>query len=256
MERQDTLAESKGYFRLRRRIIKMRIAICDDEKNVINEIKHIVFNYGKSHRFEIVIDCFSCGEELINSKESYDIIYLDYQMGRINGMQTAYILREKNINCTLIFITAYPDFVYESFAVDPFRFLVKPIDSTKITETLDAYFEKYGNDYPVLLQIDRETIPIETSNIVFLEAMGKHCIIHTKDNQLECAKTMAVIARMMPRDHFFKINKAFIVNFDYISRYNKTVIFFKNDEYAYISRNYYTAFKVAYRRYSLNKRPM
>lgn len=40
----------------------------------------------------------------------------------------------------------------------------------------------------------------------------------------------------MPRNHFYKINRAFIVNFNYISRYNSDEIIFSNGEHVHISR--------------------
>jgi len=234
----------------------MRIAVCDDEKSFTGELAPMIYEYGKQHRLEIVVDTFTGGEDLLRSEKIYDIIYLDYQMDGLNGMDTARQLRAKNLNCTIVFVTSYPDFVYESFEVDAFRFLKKPVEESMIAATLDAYFKKQGNDYPILLTFDRETVAIETKDIVFLEARGKHCAIHTKTKLLECAKTMASVAKLLPRSHFFKINKAFVVNFDCIDRYSKDEIVFKNGEKAYISRNYGTAFKVAYRKYSMLKNPL
>lgn len=256
MEQVVKIKDEKVYCRVLKRKYKMRIAICDDEICFINLLKPIIYEYINSHKLEAVVDTYTNGEDLVRSEINYDIIYLDYQMNELNGMNTARKLRDKNIWCSIIFITNYPDFVYEAFTVDTFRFLKKPIDKKMIYDTLDGYFQKYGNDYPILIQIKRQTITIDTKDIVFLEANGKHCIIHTKDSQHECCQTMAKVSKMLPAGHFFKINKAFIINFNYIDRYKNETVYFINGKKAYMSRMYSTSFKTEYRNYCELKKPL
>jgi DNA-binding LytR/AlgR family response regulator len=227
----------------------MKIAVCDDDKRFISFIKPIINEYANTHKLEAVVDAYVGGDYLLKSKENYDIIYLDYQMNGIDGMETARILREKNVWCSIIFVTNYPDFVYEAFTVDAFRFLKKPINKTMVFETLNDYFKKHGNDYPIQFKSDRQIFTVDTKDIIFLESMGKHCLIHTKNGQYECSKTMAVISRMLPSRHFFKINKVFIVNFNHIDRYNNEFVQFLNGDKAYISRKYLPLFKSEYRNY-------
>jgi DNA-binding LytR/AlgR family response regulator len=198
----------------------------------------------------MVIDEYYSGEELLKAMVLYDMIILDYQMDGINGMEAARTLRDRNINCSIIFLTNYPNFVYEAFEVNAFRFFLIPIDPLKLQAALDDYFKMYGNDYPILLQYERATVPVDTKEIVYLEAMNKNCRIHLVKSHMDCAKTMAVINRSLPRSHFYKVNRAFIINFNYIARYNNDEIFFKNSEKVHVSRNYLTAFKTAYREYS------
>ncbi|MDR0906625.1 MAG: LytTR family DNA-binding domain-containing protein [Oscillospiraceae bacterium] len=228
----------------------MRIAICDDEQIFRDDLKNAVYSYSNVHRLEIVVDEFYGGEYLLESKEKYDIVLLDYKMQGLDGLATARELREKNVNVTIIFLTSFPHFVYESFEVGTFRFFEKPLDVSKLHRAFDDYFRMFGNNYPLPLKIDRETRIIETNDIVFLEADNKTCYIHLAREKLRCAKTMAYIGRLMPKNNFYKINKAFIVNMNYIKRYDNEFIYFKNRERAHISRKYLTSFKSAYMDYS------
>lgn len=242
--------QEQKLLHLEKRRIKMRIAICDDDIQMIRLLKPLIYRYANEHRYDFVIEEFYSGEALLNSDLFFDIILLDYKMNALNGLDTAKQLRKNNSANTIIFITSYTHFVFDAFTVNAFRFLVKPITEKKIHETLDDYFSMYGNDYPILLKSDRETFCIDTKDIVFLEADNKHCIIHLASQKtIRCAKTMATVNKLMPRNHFYKINRAFIVNFNYISRYNSDEIIFSNGEHVHISRNYLTAFKVAYRNY-------
>ena len=243
-------------FQLEQRRIKMRIAICDDDVQMIRLLKPLIYRYANEHRYDFVIEEFYSGESLLKSNLAFDIIFLDYKMNNLNGLDTAKQLRKRNAGNVIIFITSYTHFVFDAFKVNAFRFLVKPITEKKIHETLDDYFSMFGNDYPILLRSERDTLCIDTKEIVFLEADNKHCVIHLANHKLiRCSKTMAVVSKLMPRNHFYKVNRAFIVNFNYIDRYNSDEIIFTNNEHVHISRNYLTAFKVAYKTYSqLNRK--
>ena len=100
----------------------MQVAICDDEKEFRDELKKFLIGYKKDRRISIDIDEFENGNDLIQSREIYDIIFMDYQMPGTDGLETARILRLKNCICSIIFITSFPQFVFESFEVQPFRF--------------------------------------------------------------------------------------------------------------------------------------
>ena len=251
MGQKDIILERTVLYSLEKRVVSMRLALCDDDRQLIKELKPLIDQYGHNHRFEMVIDVFHCGEALLKSKQTYDMIFLDYRLEGIDGLSAAKTLRSRNINCAIIFITGYPrDFVYQSFAVNPFRFHAKPLEHSKLYETLDDFFKMYGHDYPILLHHNREYLQIYTRDIVFLEAMNKHCIIHLKDEQLHIAKTMTKINDLLPQSHFYRVGRAYIINFNHIAKYNNYEVFFKNGAKVHVSRKFFALFKKAFRDYS------
>ena len=231
----------------------MRVAVCDDEKIFRDEIKDAVYSYSNRFKLEIAVDEFVSGEQLLRAEAKYDIIILDYKMQGIDGLATARALRERSVNCIIIFLTSFPEFVYKAFEVDTFRFLEKPLDVALLHRAFDDYFRMFGNNYPILLKINRDIRSIETNSIVFLEADNKNCHIHLEHETLRCARTMASVNEQLPRSNFYKINKAFIVNFNYIKRYDSDYVYFKNGESAHVSRRYLTPFKAAYMEYVRSK---
>ena len=110
----------------------MRIAICDDEKN----IRELIGDKVAKQYPEAEIVFFSSGEELFLSDKSIDILLLDIQMSGRNGMDTARELRKKDKNVILIFVTAVEEYVFQAFDVGAFNYIVKPIDDAKFTDVL------------------------------------------------------------------------------------------------------------------------
>lgn len=239
-------------YQLKRRRKKLRIAICDDDKNLLIKLKPKLYEYANSHRIEFVIEAFFSGEALLASKNVFDMIFLDYKMGKHNGLDTAKKIREQNKDCAIVFMTGFKDeFILDAFAVQPFRFLIKPLSAKRLWEVFDAYFSMYGFDYPILVKgAARETVRLNSKNIVFIEANNKHCMIHLQDRILHCTRTMAGLFKEMPHHHFFKVNRAFIINFNYVYKYDNTKITCSNGETVSVSRKYLTAFKAAFKEYS------
>ena len=111
----------------------MRIAVCDDDRAIRDEISRLI----KKQAPEADITTYQSGEEMINSGENFDISFLDIEMGKVSGMDIAKRIREKEESRTqrsiLIFVTGYREYMEAAFDVNAFHFLVKPIDEEKFS---------------------------------------------------------------------------------------------------------------------------
>lgn len=95
--------------------LKLRVAICDDEKYFREEIKRLVEQYLKEKKIIFCIDLFTSGLEFCsddNNLQQYDIIFLDIGMKEMNGMETAYAIREKNQNVDIVLYCLYSKKTY------------------------------------------------------------------------------------------------------------------------------------------------
>ncbi len=116
----------------------MIIAICDDEQVFHDELYKMLQDYYIKNRISVNIQHFYDGRQLLNSDINFDVIFMDFQMDDIDGLETSRILRRSNKDVKIIFTTSFPEIVLDSFEVDTFRFLVKPILREKLyRETLD-----------------------------------------------------------------------------------------------------------------------
>lgn len=226
---------------------KMRIAVCDIKKEFLEKIKSIIYKYADFHRLDIVVDCYSHGEALLCSKIQYSLIFLGYELQGKNGLETAVSLRISNNYSSIVFISGNTDFVFDTFKVNPYRFLIPPLNQSDLYKLLDDFFTQFGNDYPLWIKNGEETFCLNTREIVYLEANNKHSVIHLQREAIPCNRTMARVFDVLPKNHFTKINRAYIVNLNFIAKYNNDTVFLKNGEKVHISRNYFKNFKEEYR---------
>lgn len=225
----------------------MRIAACDGKKDFLEMLKQTIYSYARQKRMEIVVDCYLCGENMLAAKQKYDIVFMGYLPVGKNGFQIARELRKHNSRSAIIFICPNTHLVMEAFKVNTFRFLVSPVKRSELFCVLDEYFEEYGNNYPVWIKSGVDTVCLNTEEIVYVEADNKHCYIHLEDESYKCNRTMAKVYDVLPKSHFFKINRAFVINADYVNKYNNEEVYLKNGHCLHISRNYLNDFKTNYR---------
>lgn len=110
----------------------MRIAVCDDEKEVRDMFA------GRLHELypDAAISLYQSGDELLLAEGQPDIVLLDIQMPGKNGMETARDFRRNHKEAVIIFVTALEDYVFQAFDVGAFHYLVKPFDEGKFVEVL------------------------------------------------------------------------------------------------------------------------
>ena len=85
----------------------IKIAVCDDEKQVRLRLLTIIQQYFNENNREVCVAGFKKGEELLNAKTRFDIIFLDIEMPELNGIETAKILRKWDVTSKIIYVTNY-----------------------------------------------------------------------------------------------------------------------------------------------------
>ena len=117
----------------------MRIAVCDDEKNLRRDLRRLVEIHMELKGIPCEIVEYESGERLLEEGEAdkTDILFLDIEMPGKGGMETARLLRSYGKKMMIIFVTAYPDFVFQGYEVQAFHYILKPYQEKKIKEVLD-----------------------------------------------------------------------------------------------------------------------
>ncbi len=225
----------------------MIAAICDDDKSFRDNLKTFLIDYKKEHRIHIDILEFNDGISLLNYEESFDIVFLDYQMPDLNGMETARILRSRKNICCIIFITSYPEFMIESFEVNTYRFLIKPLDTTKLSQDINCFIRDKKMFSPIIVNVHGEQIVISSEEIIYLEGCGKYCNIRTIDKIVQSSKTLSAVLELLPQQCFFRTHKSYAINLYCIVSIKGDVVVLNNGEKAKISRNKINSFKKVYK---------
>ena len=224
----------------------MQIAICDDESFFRSNLKELLIDYKTKKRIQIDIFEYESGEALLNSDKVFDIVFMDYQMNGINGLEAARTLRKRNTICSIVFITSFPEFVFDSFEVQPFRFMLKPLEPEKIYEAVESYIKQQKLLNPLVVVENGEQKTVNAQDIIYLEGDGKYCIVRTTDDPIHSSKTISQVYSLLPTHCFYRIHKSYVVNMYCISSFKDNTVKLNNGESAVVGRNRISDFKKVY----------
>lgn len=195
------------------------------------------------------IDKFENGYDLLKSSNDYEVIFMDYQMDGINGIETSRKIRETNKECVIIFVSAFLEASVESHEIPSFRFLLKPVEKEKLFSALDDYMKSIDYDNLLILNTREGAWKIKMSDIIYAEAKSKHTIIRTTKRTLETFTHLKKIEEKLPPEKFVRCQRAYIAGLAHVEKYSNTEIVFDNDEKAQIGPAYFKKFKEALHHY-------
>ena len=230
----------------RKEEIPLQIAICDDEEHFRNGLREKLLGYKRKKRIAMDIYEFEDGGSLLNSETVFDMILLDYQLPDVNGMEIAKELRLRNAACSIIFVTQYPQFVYDAFEVQPFRFFVKPVSEEKLFSALDTFLENNKHLSPIVIVYEGQQVTIDAKSIIYLEGDGKYCLVRTTDNTYRSSQTLSQVQSLLPAHCFYRIHKSYVVNMYYISSLQGSELILINGEKASVGRTRLSDFRKSY----------
>lgn len=232
----------------------MKIAICDDEKVLCEQLKNFIRRREMDYPVE-AIDSYGAGEELLAAAGQYDIIFLDIQMAGLNGIDTAKLLRERKNEAVLIFVTGVKDYVFDAFDVSAFHYLLKPIQEEKFTAVferavMEAEKKKRMDKRPEQLFIRRrnQSVRLDKAQILYVESRQRKVVIHTLREALEIYATMNHMEKELGAQ-FYRCHRGYLVNLSQITGYTGDTITLCGGEAIYLAKDKYNEFVKVYMRY-------
>jgi two-component system, LytTR family, response regulator LytT len=235
----------------------IKTLIVDDELYSRDELKHLLTSFPS---ITLVGEAES-GEAALMKTIQYqpDVVFLDVEMPKMNGMQTAKALQELKKVPLVIFATAYPQFAVEAFRYNAVDYLLKPYDEDQILETVKRieYMLNTTNESDIAritgklaLEANGEIIYIEPKEILYLYRDEKLTILKTKNRDFETKTPLKELETKLLNYGFFRIHKSFLVNLEYVTRltpwfngaYQLEIV--GSNEMLSVSRNYVKALRM------------
>jgi len=220
----------------------MRVAICDDEAIYRDETKREI----RAYKRDIEIVEFTDGSDLVKSDEQFDLIFLDVEMEKLDGVTTAKYLRRKNVDAEIVFLTSHENYVYDAFDVRALQFLKKPLEKAKLLKVLKTVEKSLTNEEKIELSLDGEKSYVKVKDIVYLESYGDGLFIYDRLGNVyeERRGTLKKWGERLDGKGFAQIHRSYMISMFYVERYGSNQVKLKGiDEKLEISRRYVSVFK-------------
>ncbi len=233
----------------------MRIGICEDEIAVAQDISNRVSSFFAAQGYACEVESFPDGASFLSAEQRFDLVFLDVRLPDISGLDVARALCEKKDKPVIVFVSAYEQYVFESFEVGTFRYLLKPVDDAVLEKTLRSFLVYYRQNVVIDIPTKEKTYRVRLNDIIYIESAQKHSIVRVNDtdylseNSFEAHRSLAEYSALIVSPAFFRTHKRFFVNMRYIEKIENNLITLTIGERVEISRRRSAAFNEAYDRY-------
>lgn len=203
----------------------IKVLIVDDERYNRDELKHLL----EAHASIQIIGEAESGEVAVMKAIQLqpDVVFLDVEMPRMNGMEAAKSLLELKKSPLLVFATAYPQFAAEAFRYEAIDYLLKPYDEDQIQETVLRMEKKLRSQKrmdqgklagKLAVEDNGEIFYIEPKVILYMYRDEKITKIIAQNGEFETKTPLKELESRLHSFPFFRIHKSYLVNLDYVTR--------------------------------------
>ena len=217
-----------------------RVAVVEDEKSYSDQVKDYISEYGKEHGLTFEVVTYSDGKEIAEDLENvFDIIFFDIEMERMNGMDAARVIRERDENVVIVFITNMAQYAIDGYSVGAFDFVLKPIDYYSFSFRLQRALErvKKKETREVVVNTPKGIRRLDSGDIWYVEINNRILYFHTSTGQYSMRGTMASAEEMLREYHFVKCNYWYLVNLKYVTEIRDNVVIVAGSQLEISRRN-------------------
>lgn len=197
----------------------IKIAICDDEPYMAQEISRCLSQYMEEKGFTAYhAGLFLDGRSLIESGGGFDLVFLDIQMSQPDGMETAKLLRRQGNQSRIVFVTVLKEWVFDAFEVEACDYLLKPLDKDRFHRTMDRVLAAIARREAESLLIQRgaASLVIPLDQMVYCEVLGRKVYIHQKDGPtIDYYEKLDALEKRLD-GRFFRCHRSYLVNLAYV----------------------------------------
>lgn len=212
----------------------MNIAIVDDAKEEIDNLKSILMDYASIHQLDIKLHCFSSAEQLLEDYRSfqYTAIFMDIYMDQMTGIQAAEHIRSIDSETLLIFLTTSTEHMPDAFRCHAFDYIPKSAGSEHIFHAMDDIFKKITVTVPRLtFSSERQNYSIPYNDIVAICTSDHYLEITEKNGTTYHPRmTFSSVSELLASDaRFLQIIRGVLVNMDYIINFKDGSCYLEGD---------------------------
>ena len=222
----------------------IRIAICDDEKQAVDQHERIVKDCLQTEGIGYEITTYTQSQNLLYDITDdgifYDLILLDIEMPGISGMEIPKQIKAFLPNIRIIFVTSHTEYAIDAFELSIFRYVPKNNLNAKLTAAVaDAarLIELEGGQEYVIQTANRmEKIPYK--DIFYICRDGKNADIVSTGGTSKVRKSLQQVFEEINTPEFIYIDRGYIVNIIQIMKIKDGMAVLKNGEQLPISRSH------------------
>lgn len=232
--------------------MKLHIAVCDDETTETEYLTKLTREWAALRKISAAVSSFDSAEAFLFAYDAdgpVDILLLDIQMKRLDGVTLAKRLRAGGGQMQILFITGLPDFIAEGYEVSALHYLMKPVGAEKLFAVLDKARGLLGQaEDSILLETANGPLRLFHRDIQYAEAFAHTTVIQTATVSIEARVSIGGLEAGLG-DAFVRCHRSYLAGLRHIRQITKTEVIMDNGNVVPLSRRRYDAANKAFIRF-------
>lgn len=208
----------------------MKALIIEDETAAAINLEALLRKVEPSLQIEAVLESVGESVEWLSSHPMPDLIFMDIHLADGESFR---IFDRVEIDCPIIFTTAYDQYALEAFKVNSIDYLLKPITQNDLQRALDklrrlsvterrsiservtslAAEASKASQNVFLIQVRDRIRPLKFDEAAYFYTSDERVMVHTFSGEvLAMDKTLETLSATLPENDFFRANRQFIVS--------------------------------------------
>lgn len=217
--------------------MEIKIGVIDDDVVFLKQVEEVIFNQFSYHKgLFCKIDTFTSCKDIMEHLDKYQCLFLDVEMPGESGLEFAEYVRINYSHITIIFISSFVNYVFRSFSVRPFTYILKSEleeQGLKEIKRFISYYLECNRVY--FIKIDNVLYELRQKEIKWIAKQGNSLIFNYQNKQYKVRSNIKTVLKELA-NYFVLINKSEIINLHFISSITKDKILLKDETIHYISR--------------------
>lgn len=223
-----------------------QIAICDDEPYAAEQNEAMLCRILEERSLRRDIDysvrCFSSSVPLLaylkKNPSAFHLLLLDIELGNENGLSLAAHLRETGSDCSIIYITAYRDYVFDCFDTRPLHYLLKPVDREKLAGVIDRDLRENYHPEQIRLLVEGCWRTVDARNILYAEATSHKSAVYLQGGEvLYVNRNFSDLLPHLNGKRFCRSHFSILVNLEHVYRLTGSTLILDDGRELPVSRS-------------------
>ncbi len=241
----------------------MRIAVCDDEKLYHEKIINLLREYNQTRPdLSFTLSAFSSAKELLNytfEHGGFDLYILDIIMPEMSGIELGSSLRKSGDEGMIIYLTTSPDFAVDSYQVDAFHYLLKPIDTTSFFDCINKAADRFTKlqKEVAVIKTPHSVRIIPVTDICYAERVRRLICYHISDGSTINSATFNgtfqnAVTPLLEHREIILVGSSFAVNLRHVTEITRHDLIIDEKHKITIPRGKYETYKSKWSDYWLH----
>lgn len=226
--------------------MELSITILEDEEIFSKQLKQLLKKWGDENHIMMSIHHFFSGESFLKYNYNEDeLFFLDIDLKTMNGMDIAKQLRKDGFQGTIIFLTAFSEYVFEGYNVQALNYLLKPINYQKLKKCLQPIIKDRESSFHIF-RSKASTIKIPYNKILAFTSYRHYVDIITQipiSPEERCTKSyrqkiaLKNLLQQLPSE-FIRCHRTVIININKVMTLTNTEVILSDGSVFPVSESY------------------